>query len=120
MFTWGIEHGLVATNPFAGIKLNRAPVRERFLSKDEAGRFLDSIADLQDKLSLSETFADALRLLLLTGARKTEILGLRWSEVDELRKVLVLPPERTKAGGKTGERRISHPRLPLKSFRGDV
>lgn len=107
MFAWAAELGLVATNPFTGIKLNRAPVRERFLSKDEAGRFLDSIADLQDKFSLSETFADALRLLLLTGARKTEILGLRWSEVDQLRKVLVLPPERTKAGGKTGERRIS-------------
>jgi integrase len=60
------------------------------------------------KLSLlSETFADALRLLLLTGARKTEILELRWSEVDQLRKVLTLSAERTKAGGKTGERRIS-------------
>lgn len=107
MFTWGCEHGLVATNPFAGIKLHRAPVRERFLSRDEAGRFLDAIADLRKNFSLSETFADALWLLLLTGARKTEILGLRWSEVDQLRKVLVLPPERTKAGGKTGERRIS-------------
>ena len=107
MFAWGTEHGLVATNPFAGIKLNRAPVRERFLSKDEAGRFLDAIAELRDKSLLSETFADALRLLLLTGARKTEILGLRWSEVDQLRNVLILPPERTKAGGKTGERRIS-------------
>ncbi len=107
MFAWGMEHSLVATNPFAGIKLNRAPVRERFLSRDEAGRFLDAIADLQDKSLLSETFADALRLLLLTGARKTEILGLRWSEVDQLRNVLILPPERTKAGGKTGERRIS-------------
>ncbi len=107
MFAWGMEHSLVATNPFAGIKLNRAPVRERFLSRDEAGRFLYAIADLQDKSLLSETFADALRLLLLTGARKTEILGLRWSEVDQLRNVLILPPERTKAGGKTGERRIS-------------
>ncbi|MBV8439730.1 MAG: site-specific integrase [Hyphomicrobiales bacterium] len=90
-----------------GIKLNRAAVRERFLSRDEAGIFLDAIADLQDKSLLSETFADALRLLLLTGARKTEILGLRWSEVDQLRSVLILPPERTKAGGKTGGRRIS-------------
>jgi integrase len=107
MFTWGTEHGFVGANPFAGIKLNHAPVRERFLSKDEAGRFLDAIADLQDKFLLSETFGDALRLLLLTGARKTEILGLRWSEVDQLRNVLILPPERTKAGGKTGERRIS-------------
>jgi integrase len=107
MFAWGTEYGLVATNPFAGIKLNRAPVRERFLSKDEAVRFLDAITDLEERFALSETFADTLRLLLLTGARKTEILGLRWPEVDQLRNALVLPPERTKAGGKTGERRIS-------------
>jgi integrase len=39
-------------------------------------------------------------------ARKTEILGLRWSEIDNARKLLILPPVRTKAGGKTGERRI--------------
>ena len=107
MFVWGMEHGLVGINPFGGIKLGRASVRERFLSREEAGRFLDAIADLQGKFLLSETFADALRLLLLTGARKTEILGLRWSEVDQLRNVLILPPERTKACGKTGERRIS-------------
>ena len=55
---------------------------------------------------MSNTFADALRLLLLTGARKTEILGLRWSEINMLRKLFILPPDRTKAGGKTGERRI--------------
>jgi integrase len=119
MFAWGTEHGLVATNPFGGIKLNRAPVRERFLSKDEAGRFLDTIAELQDKSLLSDAFADALQLLLLTGARKTEILGLRWSEVDQLRKVLILPPERTQAGGKTGDRRIplSAPALEILSSR---
>lgn len=31
---------------------------------------------------------------------------MRWSEVDLARKRLVLPPERTKSGGRTGERRI--------------
>jgi integrase len=43
---------------------------------------------------------------MLTGARKTEVLGLQWSEVDMVRGILVLPPDRTKAGGKTGIRRI--------------
>lgn len=38
----------------------------------------------------------ALKLLILTGARKTEILGLRWSEVDLSREALIL--ERTKTG----------------------
>jgi integrase len=106
MFAWGAEHGITTGNPFKGVKLAAAPVRERFLSKAEAGDLLDAIAELQAEKGISDAFADALRLLLLTGARKTEILGLRWSEVDFERKQLTLPPERTKAGGATGERRI--------------
>ena len=106
MFAWGVEHGLITANPFKGVKLAAAPVRERFLSKIEAARLLDAIASLHAEGGISGTFADALRLLLLTGARKTEVLGLRWAEVDIERQRLVLPPERTKAGGTTGERRI--------------
>lgn len=65
------------------------------------------LATLEAAGEVSKTFGDAIRLLLLTGARKTEVLGLRWSEVDLGRLTLTLPPERTKAGGKTGERRIA-------------
>jgi integrase len=119
-YAWGLEHGLIqGANPFASVKLAAAPVRERFLSREEAGRMLDAIAELEAGQELSTTFGNALRLLLLTGARKTEILGLRWSEIDFERKSLLLPPERTKAGGKTGERRIilSPPALAILAAR---
>jgi integrase len=106
MFAWGIEHGLCKTNPFAGIALSAPPVRERFLTKEEAIGFVDAIARLESSGAISNSFADALRLLLLTGARKIEILGLRWKEVDFERRIVTLPPERSKAGGKTGARRI--------------
>ena len=106
MFAWGIEHGHCKTNPFAGTGLATAPVRERFLTKDEAIALLSAISRLESAGKIADAFADALRLLLLTGARKTEVLGLRWVEVDFDRKVLTLPPQRTKAGGKTGTRRI--------------
>ncbi|EGF92903.1 phage integrase family protein [Asticcacaulis biprosthecium C19] len=106
MFAWGIKHGLVKRNPFTGIDLPAAPVKERFLSQAEAGAFLDALAGLEAEGSVDRVYGDALRLLLLTGARKSEIANLTWSEVDFDRRCLVLPPERTKAGGKTGERRI--------------
>jgi len=106
MFAWGIAHGLVKTNPFATVKLTAAPTRERFLSRQEAATFLDKLSDLETGGVIASAFADATRLLLLTGARKTEILGLRWSEVDTERRSLRLPPERTKAGGTSGERRV--------------
>jgi integrase len=123
MYAWGLEHGLIkGANPFAAVKLGSAPVKERFLSREEAGRMLDAIVSLETGGSLSKTFGDALRLLLLTGARKTEVLSLRWSEIDFERKSLVLPPERTKAGGKTGERRIilSPPALVIVSARREA
>ena len=41
-------------------------------------------------------FADIVRLLLLTGQRRNEIGGLRWSEIDLAANVIRLPPERTK------------------------
>jgi integrase len=69
--------------------------------------------------ALHPSFGDAIRLLLLTGARRTEILGLQWSEVDLTNGLLVLPPARTKAGGKNGIRRIdlSPPALEVLSRR---
>lgn len=107
LWAWGLEHGHIkGANPFAAVKLGAAPERERFLSREEAGAFLDAVGSREAAGLLSGTFADALRLLLLTGARKTEVLGLRWAEVDFGRKLATLPPERTKAGGKTGARRI--------------
>lgn len=107
MFAWGMEHGLVNANPFTSVKLSAAPVRERFLSREEAGRLLDALNDVQAENEVNPAFCDAIRLLLLTGARKTEILGLSWAEVDIARRLLLLPPERTKAGGQNGERRIT-------------
>lgn len=76
MFSWGIEHGLVKTNPFASVKLPAARGRERFLSRDEAVKLLEALAALEKVAGISSGAADAIRLLLFTGARKTEVLGL--------------------------------------------
>ena len=106
MFAWGMEHGLVKANPFAAVKMSIPPQRSRFLSRDEAARLFATLELAEADNSVNPAFCDAIRLLLLTGARKTEILGLKWGEVDFDRQILILPPERTKAGGQNGERRI--------------
>lgn len=122
MFAWGIEHGLVKGNPFVGVRLSAPPVRERFLSREEAGRLVEALNAVEADKTVNPAFCDAIRLLLLTGARKTEILGLMWSEVEIDRKILRLPPERTKAGGSTGERRIvlSPPALEILAKRRPI
>ena len=68
------------TNLCRGIKRNRRKGRERFLSDEEIGR-------LAARLSAHEgerrPEVAAIRLLLLTGCRKSEICTLRWSDYRE-------------------------------------
>lgn len=108
MFAWGIEEGhLAGPNPCAGVKLAARADVERFLTADQLVAILKAVEDLKAEGRLSERHAAIFNLLALTGARRTEIAGLKWSEVDLDRAILNLPPERTKAGGNLGNRRIA-------------
>ena len=69
--------GYLDTNPARGIKRNPRPTLTRFLSREEVLRLhraLDRHADTPQ--------ADIVRLLLLTGCRKSEIVTMRWQDVD--------------------------------------
>ncbi len=107
MLNWAIERGLLEKNPATGVRLPKPPRRGRFLTREEAKRLLNTMDHLVAVRGLNETHADAIRLLIFTGARRTEILGLRWAEVDFSTQRLMLPPERSKTGGKTGDRIIA-------------
>lgn len=108
MFTWANDEGYTQSiNPCAGVKLAARPSVERFLSDEQAAKLFQALADLEAEGAVSSRQAAIFRLLMMTGARRNEIAGLRWSEVDFERRCLVLPPERTKAGGKSGERRVT-------------
>jgi integrase len=108
MFAWAIEEGYsAAPNPCAGVKLAARPSAERFMSEKQAADLMTALTELEAEKAISPGQAAIFRLLLFTGARRAEIAGLRWSEVDFDRQRLVLPPARTKAGGKSGERRIT-------------
>jgi integrase len=90
-FAWAITEGLLDANPVVGTaKASENGSRERVLTRDELRKLLHALGD--------DPFSDIVRLLLLTGQRRTEIGGLQWSEVDLARKLIVLPPERTKNG----------------------
>ena len=69
----------VEASPTRGVRRNRRPALTRFLSREEIAR-LHRVLDAQTRKD-SRKQADIIRLLLLTGCRKGEILGLRWSEV---------------------------------------
>ena len=90
--------GHVETAPVKGIAKNPRPKLTRFLSAGEIERLLRVLDRLVDKRPSRRQQADVIRLLLLTGCRKGEILKLQWSEVDGERLNL--------AESKTGPRRV--------------
>ena len=73
--------GHIECNPARRIVPNRRPALTRFLSRKEIAR-LHEVLDAQTRKG-SRQQADIVRLLLLTGCRKGEIMGLRWSEVQD-------------------------------------
>lgn len=64
---------------------------ERFLSKEETQRLLDAV-----DASPNTQLGSIVRLLLLTGCRKRELLDAKWSEIDLQRRVWRIPMERAK------------------------
>ena len=107
MIEWAIRRRMVSYNPAKGLRLPRPATKERILTRDEARLLFSLIDQGQHSGRLNSAHGDILKLLMLTGARRMEIMGLRWAEVDLPRARLVLPPERSKTGSRTGERRIA-------------
>ena len=74
--------GHVGTSPVRGIAKNSRPKLTRFLSAEEIERLHRVLDRLVGERPSRRSQADVVRLLLLTGCRKGEILKLQWSEVD--------------------------------------
>ena len=90
-FTWCMAMGIVETNPVIGAAQPKtAEPRSRVLSDDELGRIWNACGD--------DDYGKIIRLLWLTGCRRQEIGGLRWSEIDFERSTWTIPAARSKNG----------------------
>ena len=94
---FAIACGHVETDPTRGIRRNRRQALSRFLSREEIDRLLEAL-ETHARTDGARQQADIVRLLLFTGCRRGEIVGLRWSEVRG--NALAL------ADAKTGPRRV--------------
>ena len=94
MFTWAITHGLLQrdNSPTAFLPTWEEKARERALSLEELGQVWQAAA------LVNPTFGAMVRLLILTGCRRSEISDLSWSEVDFSRGAIELPGSRVKNG----------------------
>ena len=80
-------------NPVRKVKQFPEQERERFVTPEELPRLFDAIDAAEDV-----RIADYLRLALLTGARKTAILRMRFADVDLVRAVWTIPASDSKNG----------------------
>ena len=94
ILTFAVREEIRLDNPARGIESYQLQKRERFLSAAE-------LAALGEALTVAKSSGenpwaiDAIRLLVLTGCRKNEILSLRWDWVDFERAQLRLPDSKT-------------------------
>jgi integrase len=91
MFSLAIRWGWRTDNPVKGVERNQENKRHRYLTGAEISRLSDALAKLEDKAA-----ANAVRLLLLTGARRGELLAARWADVDLEAGVWTKPASTTK------------------------
>lgn len=76
-----IACGYATTNPTRGVRRNPRPKLTRFLSRAEIDRLHEAL-DAHRGRGSGEQQAEIIRLLLLTGCRKGEIVRVRWAEIN--------------------------------------
>jgi integrase len=96
MLQFAVGRKILPANPAKGVKLLRGEKKERFLSEVQIARLADTLTVMEAE-GLNKNAAAAIRLLLLTGCRKDEILSARWEYVDFERQCLRLPDSKTGA-----------------------
>lgn len=91
LFNFAVRRGWLESSPAAGLTVDAPPSRRRALRDDELAAVWLAAAQLETP------WRQAVRLILLTGCRRSEISEARWSEITRDR-WLVIPAERYKTG----------------------
>lgn len=77
MYNKAIEWDWEGINPTQGIKKYKEKSRDRFILPEEMPHFMHAI-----NMEENETARDFFKILLLTGARKTNTLMMRWDQIN--------------------------------------
>jgi integrase len=94
LFRWALGQDLVETDPSAGLaSYGNSPRRDRVLSLQEIRILWPWLGE-----GLPDSYAEALRLQLVLGARIGEVAGMCGAEVDQEKWLWTLPPDRSKNG----------------------
>lgn len=109
MFACAVDWELRSDNPALGIRKFKEYRRDRFLEGDEIHRLTRALDKAEDELLEYPSAINAIRMLLYTGLRLTEVTHLEWDDVNSERKIIRLKDSKT--GGRT---------VPLNSLALDI
>lgn len=96
MFSLSITWEMRGTNPCKGVRRHGENKRERYATADELNRLWKVLAERKNQSS-----ANAIRALIFTGMRRTEVLSGTWDEIDLAAGVW------TKAASNTKQRKVN-------------
>ena len=91
VFNLAIRWEWIDKNPTRGLKRNPEYNRERYLTVEEIKRLNQVLNNYHNRTS-----AEAIQMLLLTGARRGEVLNMRWNQLDLDNGIWTKPPNSTK------------------------
>ncbi|OOG42696.1 site-specific integrase [Rhodanobacter sp. C05] len=91
MYGVAVNLGWIEKNPCQGVIAYRERARERFLTTAEQSALVTYL-----NRHRNQNAADVVRLLLLTGARRGEVLAATWNMFDLTRKLWIKPSHHTK------------------------
>ncbi|MBK9327265.1 MAG: site-specific integrase [Hydrogenophilales bacterium] len=103
---WSTKDGTPAgaAVDWSNIKMARDGMREAIIEDADAyGRLFRTLDTMQNEKRIRDAVADAIRFIALTGTRRSEVTGLRWSYVDLKAGQVVLPPQAHKTGHRSGK-----------------
>lgn len=81
ILSYAVELGVIERNPAHGVRRPKDNVNRRRLSEQEY-RLLGKILGAAIEGGRYATAAEMIRLIALTGCRRSEIIKLRWEEID--------------------------------------
>lgn len=98
-FDWCEKNGYRdrGTNPVHGLEKYREEKRLKFMESSELEAIGEGIAKLEVQNAIDPSIAAALKVMLLTGARCSEILTLKWEYFSESKEKALLPDSKTGA-----------------------
>lgn len=103
LFRTASDNGwMTSPNPMAGIKKDRIESRERFILPVEIEAFFTALSKLK------QNYQDLFAVTLFTGARRENVLAMRWDEIDSLSRIWTITSKKAKAGASI--------RLPLSTI----